>query len=162
MWYRSLVVAALGLMVVGEVAAQDVANPKPDVDLTLVGTAVDGAGGGLAIIQRGDGAVQFLEAGDEIQGYTVRRIEPSEVLLAGAEGEVVLRIAGASPLDRVAAVRANFLSTLASARESGWQSYQLGDRVMFLDEGGRPQASFSVPDELRGEEFATTPGNALR
>lgn len=162
MRYRYLVIAALGFAATTEVAAQDMVSPEPEVELTLVGTAADDAGGGLAIVKLDDDTVQFLEPGDEIEEYTVRRIEPSRVLLESADGEITLQIVGASPSGTVAAIRANFVSTLASARESDWQGYQLGDRVLFMDATGRPQASFPIPDELRGEEFATTPESALR
>jgi hypothetical protein len=69
----------------------------PDLGLTLIGTAADDAGGGLAIIQRADGAVQFLELGHEIEGYTVARIEAARVILKNVNGEVILEVPGADP-----------------------------------------------------------------
>ena len=168
MRYRPIFVAAVAFALASEAGAQEppaaakeptAAAQQPaaaDLGLTLVGTAADDSGGGLAIIRRADGATQFLELGHEIEGYTVARIEPSRVLLKSADAEIALQVPGANPGGPVATIRANFLSVLASVREPSWQEYQLGDRVFYLDSTGRPEASIRIPEELRGEEFAPT------
>jgi hypothetical protein len=96
MRYRILFLAALVLAMRSEAAAQDQATPE--LGLTLVGTAADNAGGGLAVIEQADGATQFLELGHEIAGYTVTRIEPARVVLTNADGEIItLQVPGADP-----------------------------------------------------------------
>jgi hypothetical protein len=112
MRHRPLFLAVLTVALATPAAGQPQA---PEHTLTLVGTAADDGGGGVAIIQRADGGVQFLELGQVIDGFSVLRIEPALAVLQRDEAEITLRVAGADPTGppgSTGRIRADFRNTL--------------------------------------------------
>ena len=60
--------------------------------LRLIGTVANHDSSGVAILQRSDGAIQFIERGGEIEGYTITAILQASVVLRRAEEELVLEL----------------------------------------------------------------------